>query len=56
MKNGIKFAKHKHIWKYNKIDTGVRICEAPIPTIPSCGEVQWKNNEGAWVLGEPPTN
>lgn len=31
--------EHKHIWKYTE-GSDIRVCEAPIPTIPSCGKVE----------------
>jgi len=34
----LKIKKHKHIWKY--YGNNVRICEAPIPTIESCGKIE----------------
>ena len=39
-----KEKKHAHIWKYN---TGgvVRVCEAPIPTIESCGKEERTGEE-----------
>ena len=39
---------HTHIWKYIG-DTGVRVCEAPYPFVPSCGRIEWKNDKGDWV-------
>jgi hypothetical protein len=30
---------HKHIWKYNTA-SNTRVCEAPFPTIESCGKVE----------------
>lgn len=36
--------KHTHIWKY--LGAGYeRICEAPLPTIESCGEEQMKHTD-----------
>lgn len=35
----LKPEKHKHIWKYWAQGT-IRTCEAPIPTIPSCGKTE----------------
>jgi len=41
-------AKHKHCWKY--IFGGkVRICEAPFPTIESCGKKEWLRHPNYWV-------
>ena len=40
--------EHTHIWKYIG-DTGVRVCEAPFPTIESCGRVEWQDDRGKWV-------
>jgi len=40
--------KHEHIWKY--IGAGYeRVCEAPIPTIPSCGRKEIKVND-KWIF------
>ena len=41
-------AKHEHIWKYIG-DTGVRVCEASFPIIPSCGRIEWQNDYGKWI-------
>lgn len=40
---------HKHIWKYRE-GTNYRVCEAPFPTIESCGKIEWKNDKGEWNL------
>jgi hypothetical protein len=40
----IKEKKHKHIWKYD--GSNVRVCEAPIPTIESCGKEEWMTING----------
>ena len=44
----MKKKKHKHIWKYNEGRT-VRVCEAPIPTIESCGKEEWMTAFNGWV-------
>ena len=46
----VKERKHKHIWKYEC--RNVRICEAPFPTIESCGEEQWNTAFGGWHKAE----
>jgi len=44
-----KKEKHEHIWKYE--GSFVRTCEAPIPTIDSCGKEEWKTING-WADSE----
>lgn len=39
--------KHKHIWKYD--GSYVRVCEAPIPTIESCGREEHMTAFNGWV-------
>ena len=41
----MKNKEHKHIWKY--VGNGIRHCEAPFPTIESCGKVQVRI-DGEW--------
>jgi hypothetical protein len=50
----IPIQKHKHIWKYINNDSvkNIRICEAPFPTIKSCGMIQGKEN-GEWITLHP---
>jgi len=46
-----KEKKHRHIWKYSTGKT-VRVCEAPIPTIESCGKEEWMTAFNGWVDSE----
>lgn len=42
----ITIKKHKHIWKYD--GKYVRVCEAPFPTIESCGKEEWMTVLNGW--------
>jgi hypothetical protein len=42
-----KKTRHRHIWKYD--GDHVRVCEAPIPTIESCGKEEWMTAFNGWV-------
>lgn len=46
----MKNKEHTHIWKYRE-GSNKRVCEAPIPTIESCGEVEIQDNKGNWIRG-----
>lgn len=41
-----RIKKHKHVWKYS--GGNVRVCEAPFPTIESCGKEERMTING-WV-------
>lgn len=54
--------EHIHIWKYLAKQTNgimdepyMRVCEAPFPTIPSCGRTEVKNSKDEWVIKEDTT-
>ena len=36
--------EHNHIWKY--MGPFERVCEAPFPTIPSCGRAEINSDDG----------
>ena len=42
-----KKKKHKHCWKYESEYN--RVCEAPFPTIESCGKREKMTAFGGWV-------